>query len=198
MARQDQVATASSEGSGDGIGRKLRLRRTIKGFALQEVAERADISIGLLSQIERGVTTPSLKSLRQICAALDMPVGWLFDVPEGDHDDVVVRATARRGLTLGPKGMTKELLSPDTVPGIQMIRIIIQPGGSSGDQPYNNESGAKCGTVLDGTLGLEVAGQSYVLAAGDSFAFSAEKLHRFWCIGDQAVELIWVVTPAVY
>jgi transcriptional regulator with XRE-family HTH domain len=198
MARQDQVAATSGEATSDGIGRKLRLRRTIKGLALQEVAEKADISIGLLSQIERGVTTPSLKSLRQICAALDMPVGWLFDVPEGEHDDVVVRASARRRMKLGPRGMTKELLSPDTVPGIQMIRIIIQPGGSSGDQPYNNESGAKCGTVLGGTLGLEVDGQSYVVATGDSFAFPAQKLHRFWCVGDQAVELIWVVTPAVY
>lgn len=198
MARQDQSVAALSEVSEDGIGRKLRLRRAIKGRSLQELAEKADISIGLLSQIERGVTTPSLKSLRQICAALDMPVGWLFDVPDGEHGDVVVRAASRRVMTLGPKGMTKELLSPDSVPGVQMIRIVIQPGGSSGDAPYNNEAGSKCGTVLAGTLGLEVEAREYVLATGDSFAFPAVKLHRFWCVGDGPVDLIWVVTPAVY
>jgi len=198
MARQDQSVAALSEAGEDGIGRKLRLRRAIKGRSLQELAEKADISIGLLSQIERGVTTPSLKSLRQICAALDMPVGWLFDVPEGEHGDVVVRAASRRVMTLGPKGMTKELLSPDSVPGVQMIRIVIQPGGSSGDVPYNNEAGSKCGTVLAGTLGLEVEGREYILATGDSFAFPAVKLHRFWCVGDGPVDLIWVVTPAVY
>ena len=115
-----------------------------------------------------------------------------------EHGDVVVRASSRRVMVLGPKGMTKELLSPDAVPGVQMIRIVIQPGGSSGDQPYNNESGAKCGTVVAGTLGLEVSGQEHVLAVGDSFAFAATRLHRFWCIGAQPVELIWVVTPAVY
>jgi len=189
---------ALSENGDEGIGRKLRLRRAIKGRSLQEVAEMAEISIGLLSQIERGMTMPSLKSLRQICAALDMPVGWLFDVPEGEHGEVVVRASSRRAMTLGPKGMTKELLSPDSVPGIQMIRIVIQPGGSSGDHPYNNEAGSKCGTVLAGNLGLEVDGRDYVLATGDSFAFPAVKLHRFWCVGDQSVDLIWVVTPAVY
>ena len=198
MTKQAESVVALSEAAESGIGRKLRLRRAIKGFSLQEVAEKAEISIGLLSQIERGVTMPSIKSLRQICMALDMPVGWLFDVPEGDHDDVVVRSNSRRTMNLGPKGMTKELLSPDAVPGVQMIRIVIQPGGSSGDQPYNNESGAKCGTVLAGTLGLEVEKQEHILAVGDSFAFAATSLHRFWCVGDQPVELIWVVTPAVY
>jgi transcriptional regulator with XRE-family HTH domain len=198
MTKQAQNVVALNEAADNGIGRKLRLRRSIKGFSLQEVAEKAEISTGLLSQIERGVAMPSIKSLRQICAALDMPVGWLFDVPEGEHDDVVVRSNSRRIMTLGPKGMTKELLSPDAVPGVQMIRIVIQPGGSSGAQPYNNVSGAKCGVVLAGTLGLEVEKQEHILAAGDSFAFAATRLHRFWCAGEQPVELIWVVTPAVY
>lgn len=198
MTKQAPNVVPLPEAMDDGIGRKLRQRRSIKGLSLQDVAERADISIGLLSQIERGLTMPSIKSLRMICAALDMPVGWLFDVPDSEHLDVVVRSTARRAMSLGPKGMTKELLSPDSVPGIQMIRIVIQAGGSSGEQPYNNETGSKCGMVLTGTLGLEVDGREYLLAANDSFAFPAVKLHRFWCVGDNPVDLIWVVTPAVY
>jgi transcriptional regulator with XRE-family HTH domain len=198
MPRLDETDFRETENRSDGgIGRKLRLRRAIKRRSLQEVAAKADISIGLLSQIERGVTTPSLKSLRQICAALDMPVGWLFDVPEGEHQDLVIRAGARRVMHLGPKGMTKELLSPDTVPDIQMIKIIVQPGGSSGPA-YNNPGGAKCGTVLAGSLGLEIDGKEFTLEAGDAFAFEATKMHRFWCVGDVPVELIWTVTPAVY
>ena len=194
-------AATSTGGAGRdlSLGRRLRLRRSIKGWSLQEVAEKSNLSIGLLSQIERGLSMPSIKSLRQICSALEMPVAWLFDAPDGSHDDdVVVRAHSRRSLVIDPKGMTKELLSPDAVPSIQMIRIVIQPGGSSGDQPYNNESGAKCGVVLDGTLGLEVEGRPYRLETGDSFAFSAQNLHRFYCIGDKPVQLIWVVTPAIY
>jgi len=199
MARQGATVTSLTDISPDeGIGRKLRQRRSIKGRSLQEVADRAEISIGLLSQIERGMTTPSLKSLRQICAALDMPVGWLFDVPDGDHEDVVVRAGERRAMTIGPRGMTKELLSPDSVPGIQLLRIVVQPGGSSGDQPYNSDSGSKCGIVVSGTLGLEIEGKTYVVATGDSFAFAATKMARFWCIGEQPVQLIWAVTPALY
>ncbi|MFE1598991.1 helix-turn-helix domain-containing protein [Methylobacterium sp. ID0610] len=181
----------------DGTGRKLRQRRMIKGLSLQQVAERAEISVGLLSQIERGLTAPSLRSLRQVCAALDMPVGWLFDVPASEHDDVVVRAGARRTLDLGPKGLRKELMSPDAVSGIQMMRMVIRPGGGSGEST-RNEAGAKCGTVLSGTLALDLAGVVHLIHAGDSFAFEATTPHRYWCVGDEAVDFFWVVSPAVY
>ncbi|MDA8252834.1 MAG: XRE family transcriptional regulator [Rhodospirillales bacterium] len=192
------LGARAGESEDGAIGQKLRLRRRIKGLSLQDLAGRSGLSIALLSQIERGVTMPSLRSLRQICQALDMPMGWLFDPPGTEHADVLVRAPSRRRMDLGPKGMFKELMSPDSVPDIQMIRIVVYPGGSTGDLPYNNERGAKCGTVIAGVLGLEVDGRHFTLEAGDSFAFRATQLHRFWCIGEQPVELIWVVTPAVY
>jgi transcriptional regulator with XRE-family HTH domain len=195
---QNDTAERTAEPESVELGRKIRMRRTIRGLSLQDVASEADISVSLLSQIERGISTPSLKSLGQICAALKMPVGWLFDLPKEEHDDVVVRAAARRSMNFGPLGMTKDLLSPDCVPGIQMLRIVVKPGGGTGPQPYNNPQGAKCGIVLSGKLGLEVDGREYELGAGDSFAFHATKLHRIWCAGTEPVELIWVVSPAVY
>jgi transcriptional regulator with XRE-family HTH domain len=183
------------------LGRQLRLRRKVRGLSLQGVAERSGVSIGQLSQIERGLSSPSLKSLGAVCRALDMPMGWLFDDPSGDpadDADTIVRAKSRRTLDLGHKGMMKQLLTPDAVPGVQMMRIVIQPGGSSGPEPYNNATGAKCGLVAKGRLGLEVDGRRFALDAGDSFAFEATRMIRFWCDGDQACEVVWVVTPAVY
>jgi transcriptional regulator with XRE-family HTH domain len=197
MSDHAEIETTPETDHDEGLGRKLRLRRTIKRFSLQYVAERADISIGLLSQIERGLTTPSLRSLRQICTALDMPVGWLFDVPTSKQEGAVVRASARRTLDLGPKSMRKELLSPDEVTGIQMMRIEIRPGGAWGEAS-RNESGAKCGIVMSGTLALELDGAVHVIGPGDSFAFEATRLHRFWCEGQETVDLLWVVAPAVY
>ncbi|TPJ38294.1 helix-turn-helix domain-containing protein [Mesorhizobium sp. B2-6-5] len=180
------------------VGNKLRMRRRIRKMSLQEVADISGISIGLLSQIERGSSIPSLRSLQQICHALGMPIAWLFEADAADANGVVVTQSTRRRLDLGKNGMMKELLSPDTVPDIQMIRIVIHPGGFSGEKPYNAKSGAKCGVVLSGTLGLEVEQVEYSIPAGDSFAFDATKMHRFWCAGNSPVELIWVVTPALY
>ena len=166
-------------------------------MSLQDLSEKSGLSVALLSQIERNVSTPSLRSLKQVCEGLDMPIGWLFDGGE-ESSGVVLRANSRRRLDFGPLGMTKELMSPDSVPEIQIMKIIIQPGGSSGPTPYNNPEGAKCGTVLSGRLGLHVAGRDYTLEAGDSFAFRAQDMHRFWCAGDTPVEILWIVTPAIY
>ena len=194
-------ALADTTADADFLGRQLRLRRKVRGLSLQDVAERSGVSIGQLSQIERGLSAPSLKSLGAVCRALDMPMGWLFDGPANDpadDGDTIVRAKGRRTLHLGHKGMVKELLTPDAVPGIQMMRIVIQPGGSSGPEPYNNATGAKCGLVVRGSLGLEVEGRAFQLEPGDSFAFDATKMIRFWCAGDHPCEVVWIVTPAVY
>ena len=183
------------------IGMKLRLRRKAKGLALKDVAQESRISVAQLSQIERGISAPSIRSLKQICAALDMPMGWLFDHnTETNPADqgVVIRKHERRILDLSGKGIIKEMLTPDECPQIQMMLIIVQPQGGSGDDPYNNAEGAKCGTVLEGVLGLELDGEVFELGQGDSFAFDARRMVRFWCVGDRPTKVIWTCTPSFY
>ena len=180
------------------IGDKLRLRRKVRKLSLKEVSEKAGVSIGLLSQVERGVTMPSVRSMHAICAALDMPVFWLFDdaaARNEDEADVVVRKAARRRLTYTHSGLHKEILTPDTVPQIQMLRFLLEPGADSGE-PYRSDAGGKCGLVLSGTLGFSVDGRSFTADSGDSFAFPASAFIRFWAEGESPCEVIWVVSPA--
>ena len=180
------------------IGERLRLRRKLRGLSLKDVSTRASLSVGMLSQVERGLALPSVKSMRAICAALDMPVAWLFEAASEtnpDHNDYVVRASARRELSYDDGSLRKQLLTPDTQPQIQMLRFLMQPGADSGE-PYSNTEGGKCGLVISGTLGLGLDGQSLVIKQGDSFAFPAWTMVRFWTIGDELCEVIWVVAPA--
>jgi transcriptional regulator with XRE-family HTH domain len=180
------------------IGERLRLRRKLRGLSLKQVSEGAGLSVGMLSQVERGLVVPSVKSMRAICAALDMPVGWLFEASSdthGDHDDIVVRHDARRELSYDNGSLRKELLTPDTQPQIQMLRFIMKPGADSGE-PYANSEGGKCGLVVQGTLGLELDGTELVIHSGDSFAFPARTMVRFRTIGAEICEVIWVVAPA--
>ena len=198
QAMNEATTTTETESDASMIGGRLRLRRQVRGLSLKEVSARAEVSIGLLSQIERGLTMPSVRSLGAICKALEMPVSWLFEQGTREHSSVVVRSHQRRVLDLGAKGMRKELMTPDEVTGIQMMRLVIRPGGSTGNTPYRHEAGAKCGTVLSGTLGLEVDGEILELAEGDSFAFPATALIRFWCVGNVDTVAVWIVSPAVY
>lgn len=185
----------------DGVGQKLRHRRKVRKLSISEVAERAGLSIGLLSQIERGLSTPSLRSLNQICKALEMPLRWLFDEVEGSaagEESIVVRVANRRRMDLGNAGMSKEILSTDAIPQLQLIRFVLHPGAKSGISPNQHATGAKAGTVLSGQLQLEVDGREFILKRGDSFSFLASARYRFACVGDVDCEMFWAVTPALY
>jgi quercetin dioxygenase-like cupin family protein len=76
-----------------------------------------------------------------------------------------------------------------------MLRFLMKPGADSGE-PYSNAEGGKCGIVLNGTLGLELNDRTFTIGTGDSFAFPAQAMVRFWTVGDEDCEVIWVVSPA--
>ena len=191
-----------ADGDSHEAGTKIRLRRKVRGLSLKDVAEKCDISIAQLSQIERGASSPSLRLLGQICAAISIPIGWLFEAGEGeehpDGDGVVIRATRRRTLQLADGGMIKQLLTPDTCRAIQMMKVIVHPGGSSGQSPYVARGAAECGTVMEGTLGLDIDGKQFTISVGDTFAFEGTRFVRFWCIGDLTCMVIWTAAPALY
>ncbi|WOC16371.1 helix-turn-helix domain-containing protein [Pseudochrobactrum sp. MP213Fo] len=179
------------------VGEMLRHRRQIRGMSLRQVAEAANISVGMLSQVERGLAVPSIKTLRAVCIAMDMPVNWLFhrdgEIRSPASTYIVLR-NARRSLTYEDGALVKELLTPDNQQKIQMLRFVIAPGTSSGE-PYCNAEGGKCGIVLAGTLGLDLDGSTFTVETGDSFAFPASTMVRFWSIGGVTCEVIWVVAP---
>jgi len=184
------------------IGRRLRLRRKVKRLTLAQVAEVAHISIAQLSQIERGRAMISVDKLVVLCQALEMPLSWLFDpayheAPLEDRQQHVIRKAAQRHLSFTGAGMEKDMLTPDSMLQLQMMRIVLSPTGTTGNDPYNEPEGAKCGVVLRGALGLEIDGHVEIVQPGDSFAFPATAMIRFWAEGVET-EVIWVTTPAFY
>ena len=180
------------------IGERLRLRRKMRAMSLKDVADGSGLSVGMLSQVERGLTSPSIKSMRAICNALEMPVKWLFEAHATQLDDdaeFVVRSDARREIAYDESGLFKQILTPDTQPKIQMLRFVMQPGADSGEA-YANSEGGKCGIVLAGTMGLELDGYRMTIREGDSFAFPATAMVRYWNEGDRLCEVLWIVAPA--
>ncbi len=140
------------------LGLKMRQIRKVRGLSLQSVAKRAGVSIGLVSQIERGLTSPSIRSLRQLGAALDVPVERFFgdaEAPEPDDGDIVVHPRNRRVLDLKGKGIIKELLNPPGTNSLALMIVVVEPGGSSGNEFYDHE-GDEAGLVLAGKIELWV------------------------------------------
>lgn len=192
--------TAFADAQKTRLGIQLRQRRRIKDLTLTELSQQSGLSVGLLSQIERGLSSPSLKSMTQICAALGIPLSWLFDsgpMENPAENGVVVRRGSRRRLDLGTFGVTKELLSPDLGGEMQIYLVSIRPGGQSGPETYTHR-GEEGGFVLNGTLELTVDERIFLLYEGDSFRFSSSLAHRFANTGSSQTNVVWANSLAFY
>jgi len=148
----------------------------------------------LISQIERGLSSPSVKSLVALGEALGVGIAWFFDEAaplDPSEVDLIVRSDRRRTLSMGD--VEKKHLSPNPRRGLQLYSITVAPGGSTGQGLYAH-SGESGGVVLSGQLLLWVEDHHFVLKAGDSFAVPANARRRFANPDPyQPAELLWPV-----
>jgi transcriptional regulator with XRE-family HTH domain len=182
------------------IGDALKRARQSRNLTLAALAKAANVSVGMLSQIERSVANPSWRVLTQIRTALGIPVSALFDeAPAASIDPPFVRRKSQHPrLDLGGH-FVKELLTSNSPHNLQIMVLHIPPEGSSGDQhlSYPAEKG---GLVLEGEFRLAVDGKEALLRPGDSFFFDSVLPHGFvnpsktrparvlWVIGKIPVE----------
>lgn len=182
------------------LGQQLRVLRRGRGLSLVDLAERTGLSIGNLSQIERGVSAPSVRSLKKLSEALQISVGDLFqetDLPPVSEMTYIVRRKTRPLLRLGATGVQKELLTPTTPGALQMLMVTIAPGGSSGPDSYTHR-GEESGLVLSGSLELWIEDEQFILEEGDTFRFKSTQPHRFANAGAETTKVLWVTTPPGY
>lgn len=177
------------------LGQRIRHRRRARNMSLKDLAENSGISIGLLSQIERGLSSPSLRVLAGLADALQLGLADLFSdhtIAQPSAEKLVVRAEERKKLTFWRTGISKELLTPpDDESTLDIFIVVVEPGGTSGSQLYSHE-GEEAGTVLEGSLSINVEGREYRLQAGDSFRFASTRQHSFWNPGTAPARVMWV------
>lgn len=179
------------------LGRSLRGLRKARGITLKELALNIGRSVGFLSQIERGISEPSMTDLRRIAKAFDVPTSWFFlledeDTPEQKY---IVHAGARRALGTPEEGILEELLSPDLGGAFEMFRTVIEPGAASTELLKRDTEEA--GYIVSGEIDFWIDEEPFHLKAGDSFRFD-HKSHRWHNRGQVQCVIIWVVSPPVY
>jgi len=179
------------------IGERLRACRQQQRLSLKSLSERSQLSIGMLSQIERGISTPSLRTLSRLRTALGVPLSELLGEQPNPTGTVVLRRGEGRQLDFPDLHISKRLVSPGTAQQVEMMLIHLEPGGSSGPEPYSHE-GEECGYVLEGQLTLIVSNHRYEIRSGDTFQFASELPHRFENTGRTRACVLWIVTPPFY
>jgi transcriptional regulator with XRE-family HTH domain len=181
------------------IGEQLRLRRHERGLSLRELADRLGVSPSLISQIERGRANPSVSTLYQLVAELDVSLDELLfnDRRAADRAEAVAgpiqRGTRRKRIRLA-SGVIWERLTTVSEPGVEFLYVIYEVGGaSSPDNAYQRHSGHEWGYVLSGSLAVRVGFKEYVLQPGDSVSLDSTTPHRLANVGDVPVHAVWFV-----
>jgi len=175
----------------------IRALRKVRGLTLAEIALRLGRSVGWVSQVERGLSVPSLGDLRAFAELFGVPLSLFFshDVPIEKERGVVVRAGSRRSLGTSESGLVEELLSPDLGGSFEMLRSVFAPGAELKTEARRPTEEA--GYVASGTFDIEIGGVWHRLGEGDSFRFEG-KPFRWRNPGAEPAVVIWVVSPPVY
>ncbi len=175
------------------LGARIRALRLARGETLRQLAAKAGVTESFLSQVERGVASPSIASVQRIARALGQSIAELFaeDEPAG----TLVRVNDRRRIVYHGLGAVDEFLTRGTDGRLQVIMSTIEPGGGTGDEAYTHDSDEEVVIVLEGSLDLWVGPEHYRLEAGDAVTHPSRVPHRNTNPGPGVARVLFCITP---
>ncbi len=171
---------------------QVRILRKERGMSLRQLAEAAGVSAGLLSQIERGNTDPSLSTIRKLATVFGADLSTLFaeEAPPAVH---VSRPNKRPKLSGAEGHMTYERLTPGRT-DLEVLHGKIAPGECTSEEGWCHPS-TECAVVVVGAMTAEIAGVRYDLAIGESVTFDSRLPHRYLNDSGAPAEFLLSVTP---
>ncbi|MBB3143519.1 helix-turn-helix domain-containing protein [Halomonas organivorans] len=182
-------------------GSRIRSLRKLKGMTLIQLAKKTGLSHGYLSQIERGLSQPSIASLVDIAQALGVTMQWLFSesqegssADQGERSDMLVRKHQRVEIQY-QDGIVDQLLTPRSNNNLEVIYSTYPSGTRS--EPYSHK-GHEAVLVLQGSLEIDVADERYVLEEGDCLSFTSSEPHAHRNLSNGEAIAVWFVTPASF
>lgn len=177
------------------LGERIRSKRVDKKLTLKELADRTELTQGFLSQVERGLTDPSITSLRRIAHALDVPI-FYFLMDEAKANPVV-RKNERQILKFPESHLVFELLSPDLNRSIEMMMARLEPGAVTCEEPLTHP-GEENLLVIQGCMKIQIGEDIYFLEEGDSIYYFSSIPHKIWSIGEKDLVFISAITPPAF
>ncbi len=182
------------------VGPRVKALRDAMGLSLRDLADRTGVSAPMLSQVERGETSPTLVVATRIAAGLELTLSQLLRLDEGGAVSVVRAAERLKGGT-GRRGHAYEVVTPP-LPGqrAEVAFHTLGPGratGGPGDPPLHEPGSRETAVVLDGALRLICDGATHDLDAGDAVTFDADLAHHFENPHDEDARFLAVVAAGL-
>ena len=172
------------------IGAKLKELRILKGLTQEELADRAELSKGFISQLERDLTSLSIATLMDILQCLGTSIGEFFN--ETPEEQIVFGKTdyfEKHDQEL--KNEIKWIIPNAQKNMMEPILLTLEPGGET--YPDNPHEGEEFGYVLQGNISIHIGSKTYKAKKGESFYFVSDKKH--YLSSKAGAVLIWVSSP---
>ncbi len=176
------------------IGEKLRKLRMSNSLTQEELASRADLTKGFISQLENDATSPSISTLKDILDVLGVSISEFF----AESPDLKVVFGVDSWVIAGDEqGLKVELL----VPGAQNrtmdpALVTLQPGEGMAEQPFHE--GEEFGFVLTGRVELMLDDKVHIVRRDECFYFPSDRRHRVRNPGRTPARILWVVSPPTF
>jgi transcriptional regulator with XRE-family HTH domain len=178
------------------IGQRIRAVRNQRGMSAKDLASAAEVTPGMISQVESGAVSPSIATLLRVAGALHVSVGELFD----EHAAVgrVMRVEDRLLLDYPGSGVRDEIVSADPSGSLQVFWCEMEPGAGSGDEPLQHGSAVEFAMVLFGKAAIDLGTETVELDVGETVTFSGRTPHRYRNTSEGHTTLLWVTTPSSF
>lgn len=182
------------------IGSRVRALREAMDLSLRDLAERSGVSAPMLSQVERGETSPTLQVAARIAKGLELRLSQLLRLDE-DGSVTIVRVDERRNGPSSVSGHRYEVLTPP-LPGqrSELSRHVLTAGtatGGPGDPPVHEPGSRETALIESGRVVLHCDGAQYALDAGDTVTFDADLPHHFENPGPDEASLLAIVSAGL-
>ena len=173
------------------IGERIRNLRQLSNLTQEELAERANLTKGFISQIERDLTSISLDSLIQILEAMDENISDFFR--ETSEERIVYREKDRVAIEKEKIDKFELLVPGSTNRRLEPILLTLRKGEATPkEKPH---AGEEFGLVLRGRVNLRFGKEILKLKKGECFYLSAEKEHWLHNSGSKEVVILWISSP---
>lgn len=178
------------QNSNESLGILIQQLRKHKKISLAELANKIHRSVGFLSQVERGLSQPTVADLTAISEALETPTTYFYETQTAQALDWVSRPDERRTLYFAD-GINDILISPKINGAFSMLETIMEPGACSGERQMRDRS-EQGGYVIEGELTLWHDDEIVVLKNGDAFQVNSYANFKYANQSNSITRVIWV------
>lgn len=172
------------------IGSKLKELRVLKGLTQEELADRAELSKGFISQLERNLTSPSIATLVDILQCLGTTIGDFFN--ETVEEQIVFSKNDYfEKYDSDLKNQIRWIIPNAQKNTMEPILLTLEAGGST--YPDTPHEGEEFGYVLQGSVSIHLGKKIHRAKRGESFYYTADKTH--YLTSKAGAVILWISSP---